>query len=103
MPRIAASSRSGPGSHWSPLASSWSNGWRSIVGFELTRPLFLGAGLLAMAAIVVIWLRLKPPLNPRRARTSLGLRVLIVVLLTGALAGFQLQTTPSAQSLVVVA
>jgi uncharacterized membrane protein len=85
------------------LASSWSNGWRSIVGFELTRPLFLGAGLLALVAIVVIWLRLKPPLNPRRAGTSLGLRVLIVLLLTGALAGFQLQTTPSAQSLIVVA
>ena len=73
------------------------------MGFELTRPLFVGAGLLALVAIVVIWLRLKPPLNPRRARTSLGLRVLIVVLLTGALAGFQLQTTPAAQSLIVVA
>jgi uncharacterized membrane protein len=80
-----------------------SNGWRSIVGFDLTRPLFVGAGLLALVAIVVIWLRLAPPLAPRRARTSLGIRVLIIVLLTGALAGFQLQTTPSSQSLIVVA
>jgi uncharacterized membrane protein len=85
------------------LASSWSNGWRSIVGFELTRPLFLGAGLVALVAIVVIWLRLRPPLTRRRAQASLGLRLLIVVLLTGALAGFQLQTTPSSQSLIVVA
>ena len=73
------------------------------MGFELTRPLFLGAGLLALVAIVAIWLRLKPPLARRRAQTSLGIRVLIVVLLTGAMAGFQLQTTPSSQSLIVVA
>jgi uncharacterized membrane protein len=73
------------------------------VGFDLTRPLFLGAGLLALAAIVVIWMRLAPPLSPLHARASLGLRALIVVLLTGALAGFELQTTPSAESLIVVA
>jgi len=73
------------------------------VGFDLTRPLFLGAGLVALAAIVVIWVRLAPPLSPRHARASLGLRALIVLLLTGALAGFELQTTPSAQSLIVVA
>ncbi len=73
------------------------------MGFDLTRPLFLGAGLLALAAIVVIWMRLAPPLSPRHARASLGLRALIVLLLTGALAGFELQTTPSAQSLIVVA
>jgi hypothetical protein len=85
------------------LAWSSSNGWLFIVGFDLTRPLFLGAGLIALAAIAVIWSRLAPPLPPRRAQVSLGLRVLIVVLLTGALAGFELQTTPSAQSLIVVA
>jgi uncharacterized membrane protein len=73
------------------------------VGFDLTRPLFLGVGLLALAAIALIWSRLAPPLAPRRARVSLGLRALIVLLLTGALAGFELQTTPSAQSLIVVA
>ncbi|MEP6753581.1 MAG: VWA domain-containing protein, partial [Candidatus Dormiibacterota bacterium] len=73
------------------------------MGFELTRPLFLGAGLLALVAIVSIWLRLRPPLARRRARMSLALRILIVVLLTGAMAGFQLQTTPSSQSLIVVA
>ena len=73
------------------------------MGFDLTRPLFLGAGLLALAAIVVIWLRLAPPLAPSRARASLGLRALIVVLLTGALAGFELQTAPSSQSLIVAA
>ncbi len=73
------------------------------MGFELTRPIFLGAGVVALAAIIVIWRRFAPPLSPRRARTSLGLRVLIVVLLTGALAGFELQTKPSSQSLIVVA
>jgi len=73
------------------------------VGFDLTRPLFLGAGAAALAAIVIIWLRLAPPLAPRRARISLGLRALIVVLLTAALAGFELQTTPATQSLIVVA
>lgn len=73
------------------------------MGFELTRPLFLGAGVLALAAILFIWLRLAPPLPPRRALMSLGVRVMIVVLLTGALAGFQFETTPTSQSLVVVA
>jgi len=73
------------------------------VGFDLTRPLFLGAGAVALAAIIVIWLRLAPPLAPSRARASLGLRALIVVLLTGALAGFELQTAPSSQSLIVTA
>ncbi|HEY4889656.1 MAG TPA: VWA domain-containing protein, partial [Candidatus Dormibacteraeota bacterium] len=73
------------------------------MGFDLTRPVFLGAGIVALAAIVVIWMRLAPPLAPRRARASLGLRAVIVVLLTAALAGFELQTTPSSQSLVVVA
>ncbi|HEY0831877.1 MAG TPA: VWA domain-containing protein [Candidatus Dormibacteraeota bacterium] len=73
------------------------------MGFDLTRPVFLGAGLVALAAIVGIWMRLAPPLSPRRSRASLGLRALIVLLLTGALAGFELQTTPSAQSLIVVA
>ncbi|HET6310577.1 MAG TPA: VWA domain-containing protein [Candidatus Nitrosotalea sp.] len=73
------------------------------MGFELTRPIFLGAGVLALGAVILIWRRLAPPLSPRRARTSLGLRVLIVLLLTGALAGFELQTTPSSQSLIVVA
>src|SRR5258708_25066060 len=103
MSSTEASSRSGPGSRWSRLPSSSSNGWHSIVGFELTRPIFLGAGVVALAAIIVIWRRFAPPLSPRRARTSLGLRVLIVVLLTGALAGFELQTKPSSQSLIVVA
>ena len=73
------------------------------MGFDLTRPLFLGAGLLALAATVVIWIRFAPPLSPRHARASVGLRALIVLLLTGALAGFELQTMPSAQSLIVVA
>ncbi len=73
------------------------------MGFDLTRPLFVGAGILALAAIAVIWNRMSPPLAPRRAWVSLGLRALIVVMLTGALAGFELQTTPSAQSLIVVA
>jgi uncharacterized membrane protein len=73
------------------------------VGFDFTRPIFLGAGVVALAAIIVIWRRHTPPLSPRRARTSLGLRSLIVALLTGALAGFELQTTPPSQSLIVVA
>ncbi|MDQ2944288.1 MAG: VWA domain-containing protein, partial [Candidatus Dormibacteraeota bacterium] len=77
--------------------------WPSTVGFELARPIFLGAGVVALAAIIVIWLRLKPPLAPWRARASLGLRALIIVLLTAALAGFELQTTPSSQTLVVAA
>jgi uncharacterized membrane protein len=85
------------------LPWSSSNGWHFIVGFDFTRPLFLGAGLLALVAIFIIWRRLAPPLAPRRARASLGLRALIVVLLTGALAGFELQTMPAAQSLIVVA
>ncbi len=72
------------------------------MGFELTRPLFLGAGVLALVIIVAIWRLFPPPLPPRRARLSLGLRTLIVLLLTAALAGFQVQTTPSAQSLLVV-
>jgi uncharacterized membrane protein len=73
------------------------------VGFELTRPLFLGAGVLALGIIVAIWRVFPPPLPRGRARVSLGLRLLIVLLLTGSLAGFQVQTTPSRQSLLVAA
>jgi uncharacterized membrane protein len=73
------------------------------VAFELTRPLFLGAGVLALVIIVAIWRFFPPPLPPRRARLSLGLRTLIVLLLSAALAGSQIQTTPSAQSLLVAA
>ncbi|TMF28439.1 MAG: VWA domain-containing protein [Chloroflexi bacterium] len=73
------------------------------MGFELTRPLLLGAGVLALVVIIAVWRFFPPPLPPRRARTSLGLRTLIVLLLTAALAGFQVQTTPSSQSLLVVA
>ena len=73
------------------------------MGFDVTRPLFLGAGVLALAVIVAIWRLFPPPLSPRRARSSLGLRALIVLLLTASLAGFQVQTTPSNQSLLVAA
>ena len=73
------------------------------MGFEVTRPLFLGAGVLALAIIVIIWRVFPPPLPPRRARLSLGLRTLIVLLLTASLAGLQVQTTPSKQSLLVAA
>ena len=73
------------------------------MGFELTRPLFLGAGVLALLIIVAIWRIFPPPLPRRRARLSLGLRMLIVLLLTASLAGLQVQTTPSNQSLLVVA
>ncbi len=73
------------------------------MGFELTRPLFLGAGALALAAVFLTWRRFAPPLQPARARLSLALRGLIVILLTGALAGFELQTSPPQQSLIVLA
>jgi uncharacterized membrane protein len=73
------------------------------VGFELTRPLFLGAGALAAVLVVLTWWRLAPPLPPGRARLALGLRLAIVLLLTGALAGFEFQTSPPQQSLIVVA
>jgi uncharacterized membrane protein/Mg-chelatase subunit ChlD len=73
------------------------------VGFELTRPLLLGAGAVAIVLVFLTWSRLAPPLPPARARLSLGLRVLIVLLLTGALAGFEFQTSPPEQSLMVVA
>ncbi|TMF07694.1 MAG: VWA domain-containing protein [Chloroflexi bacterium] len=73
------------------------------MGFELTRPLLLGAGVIALAAVFFTWSRLAPPLAPARARLSLGLRVLIVLLLTGALAGFAFQTSPPEQSVMVLA
>jgi uncharacterized membrane protein len=73
------------------------------VGFEVTRPLFVGAGLLALLVIVVIWRLFPPPLSRGRARLSLALRTMIVVLLTASLAGFQVQTTPRNQSLLVAA
>jgi len=73
------------------------------VGFELTRPLLLGAGAFALVAVFFTWSRLAPPLAPARARLSLGLRVVIVLLLTGALAGFELQTSPPEQSVMVLA
>ena len=73
------------------------------MGFELTRPLLLGAGAFALVAVFFTWSRLAPPLAPARARLSLGLRVVIVLLLTGALAGFELQTSPPQQSVMVLA
>jgi uncharacterized membrane protein len=73
------------------------------VGFELTRPLLLGAGVIALVVVFFTWWRLAPPLPPARARLSLGLRLLIVLLLTGALAGFEFQTSPPEQSLLVLA
>jgi len=73
------------------------------VGFDLTRPLLLGAGAIALLAVFFTWWRLAPPLPPARARISLGLRLLIVLLLTGALAGFEFQTSPPEQSLMVLA
>ena len=73
------------------------------MGFELTRPLLLGAGAVALAVVFFTWSRLAPPLPPARARLSLGLRALIVLLLTGALAGFEFQTSPPEQSLMVLA
>jgi len=73
------------------------------VGFEITRPLFLGAGVVALAVIVAAWRVFPPPLSRGRARLSLGVRTLIVILLTASLAGFQVQTSPSNQSLLVAA
>jgi len=73
------------------------------VGFELTRPLFLGAGAIALLLVFFTWWRLAPPLPPGRARLSLAVRILMVLLLTGALSGFQFQATPNAQSLIVTA
>ena len=73
------------------------------MGFELTRPLLLGAGVIALLVVFFTWWRLAPPLPPARARISLGIRVLIVLLLTGALAGFEFQTSPPEQSLMVLA
>jgi len=73
------------------------------VGFDLTRPLFLGVGAIALVVIALIWWRMAPPLSAGRARVSLGLRVFIVLLLTLALAGFQFQSSPDAQSLIIAA
>ena len=71
------------------------------MGFDLTHPLFVGAGLLALLVIVVTWRLFPPPLSRARARISLALRLLIVLLLTLALAGFQIETKPRNQSLLV--
>ena len=73
------------------------------MAFELTRPLFLGAGAIALLLVVFTWWRLAPPLPTGRARLSLGVRILIVLLLTGALSGLQFQSTPDVQSLIVAA
>lgn len=73
------------------------------MGFELTRPLFLFAGAAALLLAVFVWSRLAPPLPPSRARLSLGLRILILLLLTASLAGFAFQHSPAEQSLLVVA
>jgi len=73
------------------------------VGFDLTRPLLLGAGLIAIGVVVVTWLRMAPPFSVGRARVALALRVVVVLFLTGALAGLEVQTTPSSQTLMVLA
>src|SRR5207253_9264385 len=91
------------GLHCSRCCSCSPSGWHFTVGFELTRPLLLGAGVIALAAVFFTWSRLAPPLAPARARLSLGVRVLIVLLLTGALAGRAVQTSPPEQSGMVLA
>ena len=58
---------------------------------------------MAIALVVLTWWRFSPPLQPGRARVSLGLRLVIILLLTAALAGFELQTSPPEQSLMVLA
>ncbi|MGH7760674.1 MAG: VWA domain-containing protein, partial [Candidatus Dormibacteraceae bacterium] len=73
------------------------------MAFDVTRPLLLGVGALALGAVFLTWWRWAPPLSRGRARLSLGVRVLIVLLLTAALSGLEFQTTPSAQSVVVAA
>lgn len=79
------------------------NGWPSTVGFELTRPLFVAAGAVVILLALFVWSRLAPPLPPARARLSLALRIVILLLLTASLAGFAFQRSPAEQSLVVVA
>lgn len=61
--------------------------------------LALGAGLVT----VVVWLAHPPPLGHSRARLALGVRLLIIVLCTLALAGLELDRVPGAQTLMVVA
>ncbi|HEY9288090.1 MAG TPA: VWA domain-containing protein, partial [Candidatus Dormibacteraeota bacterium] len=73
------------------------------MGFEITRPLLVGAGLVAVVVIVLIWRLFPPPLSRGRSRLSLALRLLIVGLLTASLAGLQVNTRPPSQALLVTA
>jgi hypothetical protein len=73
------------------------------VGFEVTRPAALLLAALALAAVALVWLRFPPPLPRVRARLSLALRLLIVGLLLAAIAGLQVRTSPSSQSLMITA
>ncbi|MGH7764688.1 MAG: VWA domain-containing protein, partial [Candidatus Dormibacteraceae bacterium] len=73
------------------------------MAFEVTRPLLLAVGAIALALVFLTWWRWSPPFSKGRARLSLGVRALMVLLLTAALSGFQFQTTPSAQSVIVAA
>ncbi len=73
------------------------------MGFELTRPIALLGGLIALGIVVLAWWRFPPPLPRLRGRLSLALRMVIVALLILSLGGFGIQTTPKAQSLVVAA
>ncbi len=70
--------------------------------FSLTHPallLALAAPLLAIA----IWRRLPPPLGRGQARLALALRLVVLVLIVLALAGLRWESTPDAQTLVVLA
>lgn len=73
------------------------------MGFEVTRPLLIGAGLVAVVVILLIWRLFPPPLSRGRSRLSLALRLLIVALLTASLAGLQIDTRPPSQALLVTA
>lgn len=68
---------------------------------DLARPLGLVA-LLAVAAAVVVWRRLPPPLSRRAGRLALGVRCALLTAVALALSGLQLAHTPSAQTLVAV-
>ncbi|MEO8743895.1 MAG: VWA domain-containing protein [Candidatus Dormiibacterota bacterium] len=73
------------------------------MAFDITRPLLLGVGAIALAIVFVTWRRWSPPFSRGRARLALGVRVVMVLLLTAALSGFQFQTTPTAEAVIVAA
>jgi uncharacterized membrane protein len=71
------------------------------IGFAVLRPELLLL-ILLVPALLLAWWAWPPPLERRRSRLAMGLRVLLIALLVFALAGVRITTQPTKRAIVAV-